>query len=245
LDKLGLNLGYLIVQILNFGIVFLTIYEWIYKPLMGMLNKRRATLAQSLEDARIAAEARANAEIEASTVLSDAQVKAAEIIREATDRAEKVGREVRAEADAQASHAREVALAEVETERQRILSDLRGQVATLAIAAAQKIIHETLDEKRQRNLVDEFFSGVRAGKVVVLEDTQLKGQTAEVTSALPLTAMEQETVKKEILSLIGADAIVSFRVDTGILGGLVVRVGDRVIDGSVSGQLEVMRQNLA
>ncbi len=245
MEKLGLNLGYLIVQILNFGIVFLVIYQWIFKPLMGMLNKRRETLAQSLEDARIAAEARANAEKEATDIIADAQVKAAEIIREATDRAERAGREVRAEADAQAGKARELALAEVESERQRILSELRGQVATLAIAAAQKIIHESLDEKRQRSLLDEFFSGVRSGKVVVLEDAQLKGQTAEVTSALPLTDKEQETVKKEILSMVGADAVVSFRVDTSILGGLVVRVGDRVIDGSVSGQLDVMRQNLA
>ena len=49
---------------------------------------------------------------------------------------------------------------------------MSGQIAALAMAAAQRLIGEALDEKRQRALIDEFFSGVKAGKVVVLEDAQ-------------------------------------------------------------------------
>jgi F-type H+-transporting ATPase subunit b len=87
-------------------------------------------------------------------------------------------------------------------------------------------------------LIEEFFSGVRAGKVTVLEGESLSGASAEITSALPLTPAEQEAVKRDVLSKIGAQATVTFRVDPSILGGLVVRVGDKVLDGSVSGQLE-------
>ena len=54
----------------------------------------------------------------------------------------------------------------------------------------------------------------------------------------------QETVKKDVLAKIGSQATVTFRVDPAILGGLVVRVGDKVLDGSVSGQLETLRQSL-
>ena len=92
-------------------------------------------------------------------------------------------------------------------------------------------------------MLDEFFSGVKSGKVVVLDDASFKGESAEVTSALPLNASEQETVKKNILDKVGAKAV-SFRVDPSILGGLVIKVGDKVIDGSVSGKLEGLRQNL-
>jgi F-type H+-transporting ATPase subunit b len=139
---------------------------------------------------------------------------------------------------------RESAVAEAAQERERILSDLRSQVGLLAMAAAQKLIGEALDEKRQRDLIHEFFSGVKSGRVVVLEDTALHGNTAEVTSALPLTPEEKETVKQDILAKIGAQATIAFRVDPAILGGLVVRVGDKVLDGSVAGQLDTMRQNL-
>ena len=126
-----------------------------------------------------------------------------------------------------------------------MLAELRGQVATLAIAAAQKLIGESMDEKHQRTLLSEFFSGVKGGQVVVLSDEkEMDGQTAEVTSALPLTSDEQETVKRDVLARMGGTGTVVFRVDPSILGGLVIRVGDRVVDGSVAGQLEELRQNL-
>jgi len=127
-----------------------------------------------------------------------------------------------------------------------MLADLRSQVASLAIAAAQHLIGESLlqDERRQHALLDEFFSGVKSGKVVVLQEAELSGDTAEVVSALPLTLDEQEKVKREVLTKLGDQAVVKFRVDPKILGGLIVRVGDRVVDGSVAGQLQTLRQNL-
>ena len=51
-------------------------------------------------------------------------------------------------------------------------------------------------------------------------------------------------MKSDVLSKIGSQSTVTFRVDPSILGGLVVRVGDKVLDGSVSGQLETLRQSL-
>ena len=245
MEALGLNLGYLLVQILNFAIVFVVLRVWVYKPIVGLLDKRRQAIAKGLEDARIAAEARANAEQEAEKIIADAQAKANQLVREATERAESQGREVIAAAEAEAAKKRDEALAEVNSERERILGDLRSQVGALAITAAQKLIGASLDEGRQRALIDEFFSGVKSGRVVVLEGERLGGASAEVTSALPLTAEEKEAVKKDVLARIGEQATVTFRVDPTILGGLVIRVGDKVLDGSVSGQLESLKQSLS
>jgi F-type H+-transporting ATPase subunit b len=245
LEALGLNLGYLLIQILMFGIVFVTLKKWAYGPMLSMLEKRKKTIAQGLEDAQVASEARANAEKEAASIIAEAQAKSAEIIRAASEQAEVAGREIRAGIDAEAAKAREAASAELEQERNRILGELRGQVAALAIASTQKLIGETLDEKRQHALLDEFFSGVKSGKVIVLEKAgDIKGAGAEVISALPLSTVEQETVKKDVLGRLGGAAAVSFKVDPSILGGLVIKVGDRVMDGSVSGQLQNLRQSL-
>ena len=244
MEGLGLNLGYLFVQIFNFAIIFVVLRAWVYKPILGLLERRRTAIAEGLEDARIAAEARQNAEQEAEKVMADAQTNASQIMREANERAETQGKEIIAAAEAEAAKKREESLAEVESERERILGELRGQVGTLAIAAAQKLINASLDEQRQRVLIDEFFSGVKSGQVVVLEGQQVSGASAEVTSALPLTAEEKESVKQDVLARVGDQATVTFRVDPAILGGLIVRVGDKVLDGSVSGQLESMRQSL-
>jgi F-type H+-transporting ATPase subunit b len=244
LAQLGLNLGYLVVQIISFSIIFVVVRAWIVKPLMGMLEKRRMKLEQGLEDARFAAEARANAEQEAAKIITEAQAKAAHIVNDATERADAAMVDVKSGAEKEIAKEREAVMAEVGEERNRMLADLRGQVAALSIAAAQRLIGEVMDTKRQHALLDEFFSGVKAGKLVVLEGADLTGDSAEVTSALPLSKEEQAAVKENVLDKMGAKTNVEFHVDPQILGGLIIRVGDKVLDGSVSGQLESLHKSL-
>jgi F-type H+-transporting ATPase subunit b len=220
-------------------LIFIVLRKWVFIPIAGVLETRREKVAQGLEDARVAAEARENAEAEAEQIIAGAQAKASEIVREATTRAEESARDVKAAAEKDAAGARKAALAEVEAERNAVLGEARGQIAALAMAATQKLVGEALDEKRQRVLIDEFFSGIKAGKVTVVEPVE--GTSAVITTALPLTDQEQDTLKKEVLKGKGE---VEYKVDPSILGGLVVRVGDKVLDGSVAGKLDSMRQNL-
>src|SRR5215213_544040 len=243
MEALGINLGLLILQIIVFIIVLLTLNAWVYQPMLNMMESRKQKIAQGLEDARVAAEARADAEKEAAKVIADAQTEASKIVREATERAAVAGQDVKAVAEAEAAKAREAAVAEAEVERNRILGDLRSQVAGLAIAAANKLVGESLDEKRQRSLLDEFFSGVKSGRLILLDGQNFQGESAQVTSALPLSRDEEEAVKRDVLAKAGAQEV-SFRVDPAILGGLVIRVGDKVLDSSVAGKLEGLRQNL-
>ena len=243
MEQLGINLGLLIVQIIAFIIVFLTLNAWVYQPMLNMMESRKQKIAQGLEDARVAADARADAEKEAAKIVASAQTEASNIVREATERAATAGQDVKTAAEAEASRAREAAVAEAEVERNRILGDLRSQVASLAIAAANKLVGEALDEKKQRSLLDEFFSGVKSGKLIVLDGANFQGESAQVTSALPLSKEEEEAVKRDVLAKAGAKEV-SFRVDPAILGGLVIRVGDKVLDSSVAGKLEGLRQSL-
>jgi len=243
MEALGINLGYIIVQIIAFIIVFLTLNAWVYQPLLNMMETRKQKIAQGLEDARVAAQAREDAEKQASKIIADAQAEASKIVAESTERAVAAGRDVKAAAEAEAAKARDAAIAEAEVERNRVLGDLRGQVVSLAIAAANKLVGEALDERKQRALLDDFFAGVKSGKVVVLDGTGFKGESAEITSALPLNQDEQAVVRQDVLSKVGAKDV-AFRVDPSILGGLVIRVGDKVMDGSVAGRLEGLRQSL-
>src|SRR5512139_3352619 len=184
---LGINLGFFLFQVFNFIIVLVVLNMMAYKSIVNALENRKKKIAQSLEDARIAAEARANAEADAREILSKAQAEAADKVREATMRAETAALDVTAQAENDAAKIRTDAQADATAERDLILSNLRGQIAGLAMAATQRLIGEALDEKRQHSLIEEFFSGIKAGKVVVLEEADLKGASAEITSALPLS----------------------------------------------------------
>src|SRR4030065_2970931 len=88
MEALGVSLGFLLFQIFNFTIVAVLLYAWAYKPILKALESRKNKIAQGLEDARIAAEARANEEQEAAKIISETQGKSSQMVREATERAE-------------------------------------------------------------------------------------------------------------------------------------------------------------
>ena len=68
---------------------------------------------------------------------------------------------------------------------------------------------------------------------------------AEVTSAVELTAEEQEKMRSTLATRYGQELVFSFHVDPSLMGGLRVRVGDRLIDTSVASRLQSMRESLA
>jgi F-type H+-transporting ATPase subunit delta len=72
-----------------------------------------------------------------------------------------------------------------------------------------------------------------------------KRQIARITSAVPLTEAEQEALRKRLIARYGADLEFQFDLDASLIGGIYLRVGDQVIDGSVAGKLAAMRDELA
>ncbi len=243
--KLGINPIYLLSQILVFGVLAFLLGKFLYNPILNMLEQRKERIAKGLEDARAAAEARAKADEEAAKILEEARKKAQQVVAEANASAEQVRANIEAQADEQRRKILAQAREDAEVERDRVLSEMRGQIGSLAIAAAHKIVGETLDEKRQSALVQEFFSGIEAGKVSILSEThKLVGKTAVVTSALPLGETEQATYRATLIERLGQDAEISFRTDPSILGGVIVQVGDQVVDDSVAGKLDSLKAKL-
>jgi len=233
MEALGITPGYLLMQILLFAILFLVLKGYLYEPILKALEERKAKIAKGLEDARQAAIARDNADAETKKIMDEARAEAAKIRSEAATQAEETATGILAKANEDVKAVLAKAGTEAEDERNRILADARGQIASLAIAAANKLVGEALDEKRQRELVDNFFSQVPAGV------SGFAGDVAEVTSALPLTDVEQANAKKAL----GASNV-TFKVNPHILGGLVVRVGDNVVDNSVASQMAALRDSL-
>ncbi len=229
---LGLNAGYLLAQIINFVIIFGALTLLLWRPIVNMLDARAAKIAKGLEDAQVAANARLNAEAEAERILTSSRTDVSRVIEEGRARGEEVTRQIEAEARAEAERIRTEARQAAEAERNQQLADLRGQVANVAVAISQRLIGASLDEKRQSALISDFFTKLPANA------RGLSG-AVEVTSAMPLSADEQARVQREL----GAEAVM-FKVDPAILGGLVVRAGDRLVDGSVRSGLDELGSRL-
>jgi F-type H+-transporting ATPase subunit delta len=67
---------------------------------------------------------------------------------------------------------------------------------------------------------------------------------ARVTSAVPLTSDEKEAFRRRIHKRYGSDVEIHFQVDPSILGGVIVQVGDKVIDGSITSRLTALHDRL-
>lgn len=79
---------------------------------------------------------------------------------------------------------------------------------------------------------------------VILAHQGLGIEEAVVTSALPLSKKQAELLKEKLSRITGRAILLKQKVDTSLLGGFTVQVGDRLIDGSVARQLETLRSNI-
>jgi F-type H+-transporting ATPase subunit b len=155
---LTINFFWVIVSALNFIVFFALIWAFAFKPISRMLDDRRERIEQGLNDAEQARRDRENAEQERLATLAEARREANEILA----RAQKVAQETR-EADINATRQelermRASAAADIEAEKQRAVADLRAEVADLALAAAGRVVGESMTAERQRRLVQEFLS---------------------------------------------------------------------------------------
>ena len=232
LDALGINNGFLIAQFINFGIIFTLLLVGLWRPVTNMLDRRAAEIQKGLEDASAAASARRNAEAEADKILSQARTEAGQVLSKAREDADGVAKTVEEEARTEAEKIREEARTSAQNERDAQLSDLRSQVANISVAIAERLINEKMDKKTQEKLITDFFSKVP-------DDAKKLSGAVEVISAMPLTDAE----KKKVESGTGGDSY-TYTVNPDILGGLILRAGDRVVDGSVRSGLSEISSRL-
>jgi len=154
---LVINFFWIIIAALNF-ILFYAVFRVLFQGrISAMLEARRERIERGLEDAEAARQEREASATERAETLALTRREAKEII----DRAQKVAQETR-DADIAATRdelerLRVRAAAEIEAEKQRALTELRAEVADLALAAAGRVVGETMSDERQRRLVDEFL----------------------------------------------------------------------------------------
>jgi F-type H+-transporting ATPase subunit delta len=69
-------------------------------------------------------------------------------------------------------------------------------------------------------------------------------QRVQVRTAVPIDSGVQQRIVQQFTAFLGREARVAAQVDPALLGGMVVRIGDRVMDGSARGRLQALRQSL-
>ena len=159
MDQLGINGLALLAQVINFVIILFLLNRFALGPITRILAERRERVAQGLKDAEQARADREAAEQERLNALQEARREANDILTRAQRTAEETREQDIAATRAELDRMRDRATADIEAEKQRALADLRAEVADLALAAAGKVVGETMTGDRQRRLVEEFLAG--------------------------------------------------------------------------------------
>ena len=115
--------------------------------------------------------------------------------------------------------------------------------ATEAVLAdVQPLVRNMVDLLVARGLVDAIREA--CSEYIEMQDQMEGRQRVEVTTAVPLESAEVARITEFVANLIGREVVVTPRVDEEILGGLVIQIGDRLLDGSARARLNGLRERL-
>jgi F-type H+-transporting ATPase subunit b len=156
---LDLSLSFL-VEIVAFLAMIAILARWVYPRVIAAAEGRQRQIAEQLEAAEKARQDAEQRLKDAEAELQKARGQSSEIIEGANRLAEQLRADGRARAEEEAKRIIESARREIEAERQKALDSVRAEVADLVVAATERVIGESLDITRQRQLIERAISEV-------------------------------------------------------------------------------------
>ena len=155
--------GTVIVEIVTFLLMTGILARWVYPQIVSLAEARQRAVTEQLTQAE---QARANAEErlkEAQEKLADARRTAETVIDGANRSGEQLRQESRQKAEAEYQRIVEGAQKDIDAERERALESARDEVAGMVVAATQKVIGETLDDRKHRQLIENAIQEIASG----------------------------------------------------------------------------------
>lgn len=134
--------------------------KFVWPPIVGMIEERQTKIADGLAAAEKGSRSLEEAETRIAGMIDEARVQARQIIDQANQRANAMVEEARGAATAERERILATAQAEVEQEVNRARDELRGQVAAIAVAGAEKILAREIDAAAHRELLDKLAAEI-------------------------------------------------------------------------------------
>lgn len=158
IGALGIDVTSLIVYLVNFTLLGVILYFLAYKRILGMLDARSARIRESLEEAdRVREESREQQE-SMQRALDEGRQEGQRVLAEAREAAERYREQQAEQARGAAQQMLERAREEIRRERDVALEQVRSEFGLLAVTAAERIIHRTVDSDAHRDLIDEVLA---------------------------------------------------------------------------------------
>ena len=152
---ISINPGLMIWTIVCFALTFFVLRRYAFGPIQQQIDARRKRIREAIEEAEHArAEARQLLE-EHRALRANARGEAEAILAEARRVGDSMRERVREETEEDRQRRLEETRRQIEAETARALEQIRGEVADLALVAAEKVTRRSLDDAAHRTLIDD------------------------------------------------------------------------------------------
>lgn len=163
IHKFGIDWKLLLAQIINFLILLFLLRKFLYKPLIDLMNKRRQKIVDGLEKAKKGEEELEKIQEFKEKELAKIQKEAEIIIAKAKESGDKKQQEILKEAEEKTKKIVEEAKGRIEIEKEKMLKEVRQDIANLVIDVTEKILKEKVDDKQEKKLVEETIRALAEG----------------------------------------------------------------------------------
>ena len=155
---LGLNVPGLIWHAINFVVLLVLLQRVLYKPVVGMLDSRAQRVRDSMEQAEQARRAAEQAEADRQTLLAETRREAEQIRARADQQAKRILADAEARAQERQRHIEPQAEESARQIEERVMAQVRAQLADLVVTAVDRVTRGVLDANAQRGLVQQFLT---------------------------------------------------------------------------------------
>ena len=152
------------ITIANTFILFLILKKLLFKPVMQIMDDRDAEINRNIDKGKKAKEEGLKFKSEYETKVGAARSEGQQIVESAKRRAEERSSEIIAQAKQEAENIKIKASADIEKERQQAYNDVKGEISSIALLAASKVIEKDIDKSKHEELIDEFIKEVGDAK---------------------------------------------------------------------------------
>ena len=161
-DLLKPDYGVLALTVCNFLLLVYLLKKFAWNHIIGALESREQQIAQDKLQAQQAREAAEKIKSELDEKLAQIADEAAKKMAEAVKMGETQKEQLLAAAKEQSERLAEQAKAQIEAEKNKALSDVRGEIARVSVLAASKVIEQQLNEDAAKAVVDRVLAEVKA-----------------------------------------------------------------------------------
>ena len=157
---LDVNPGLMIWTVVTFIVLLFILKRVAWKPILTALDKRENDIKESLEQAEKAKDEARQILEENQANLAKAEEESKKIIEQSRTYAESLKEQLMKESKEQAKKIVDEASSEIQRKKDSAFEELKGQIAEIAVGAAEKIIKDSLDAQKSKQVIDKYLNEV-------------------------------------------------------------------------------------